>query len=561
MKKSKWLLVMLAIVMIASIALVGCGKSEEANPPADNSGQQNAGTQTEQPKQEEPQELVLNASTEPPSLNPNTATDSTSGEILRQVMEGLVRLDKDSKVVKGSGMAEDWTISEDGLTITFKIKDNVFWSNGDPVTAEDFEYAWKQVLNPETAADYAYQLFYLKNGEKYNAGEVSADEVGVKALDEKTLEVTLEAPVPYFISLTAFYSLYPVPSKVAKENPDWAADAETYVSNGPFKLTKWEHDSEVVVEKNDKYWNADNIKLNKITWMMVNDPNTEYQLFKSGDLDVAENPPSDLLKQLLDSGEAKAPNILGTYMYMFNVEKEPFNNANIRKAFTLAIDRKLLIDNVTQGGQVPALGFVPPGSSPDLGFDFREKAGNYYNDADVEKAKEYLKKGMEELGITQLPEITLMFNTSEGHQKIAQAIQEMWKKNLGVEVKLQNQEWKVYLETLKSGDFQIGRLGWLADYFDPMTFLDMWITDGGNNDTNWSNKEYDDLIAKAKSTDDQSVRGEAMLKAEKILMDEMPIAPIYFYTDAYMMQPWVKGAIRHPDGSNDYTQAYIEGRK
>lgn len=544
-KASKWLAIMLALVMVASIGLVGCG-SDEATP-----------GDTQEPTQPTvAQDLKLNASTEPPSLDPGLATDAVSFEILRVLNEGLVRLDADSKVVKGSGMAKDWKISEDGLVYTFYLKDDVKWSNGDPVTAHDFEYAWKRVLNPETAADYSYQLYYLKNGEAYNNGEVTADEVGVKALDDLTLEATLEAPTPYFLQLTAFGSLYPVNKNVVEANPNWAADAATYVSNGPFTLTEWVHDSEVVVTKSDTYWNKDAIKLNTISWAMVNDQNTEYQLFQNGDLHVADNPPSDLTYDLIQSGKAKSVPILGTYMYTINVTEEPFTNANVRKAFAAAIDRDALVNQVTKGGQIPATGFVPPGGSSDLPKDLRDVNGNLIPSGS--EAKALLDKGMEELGLTEFPEVTISYNTSEGHKMIAEAIAAMWKENLGVNVKLFNQEWKVYLDTLDNRDYQVGRIGWLGDYMDPMTFLDMFVTGGGNNWPGYSNSEYDALIAKAKATGDQQERLDAMAEAEKILMDEMPIIPIYFYTDVYMVQDNVKGMVLHGDGAKDYSWTYIE---
>ncbi|OEG00085.1 hypothetical protein BHF71_06475 [Vulcanibacillus modesticaldus] len=535
-KTSKWLLLILTIIVASSITLVACG----------------SGTSEDEATE---QVLRLNARTEPPSLDPATASDSTSFEILRVLMEGLVRLDKDGKVQQGSGMAESWEISDDQLTYTFYIKDNVFWSNGDPVTAQDFEYAWKRVLNPDTAADYAYQLYYLKNGEAYNNGEATADEVGVKALDDKTLEVVLEAPTPYFLQLTAFGTLYPVNKNVVESNPDWAADASTYVSNGPFTLETWEHDSEVIVKKNEDYWNKDAVKLSEISWVMVNDSNTAYQLFLNNEIDI-DSAPQELTYELIQKGEATSTPILGTYMYVFNTQDEIFKNKNIRKAFSIAIDRDAIVNQVTKGGQIPAYGFVPPGSSPDMGVDFREYNGNLI--PDVSEAKKYLELGLKELGLTELPTVTISYNTSEGHKKIAEAIQAMWKQNLGVDVELTNQEWKVFLETLNSGDYQIGRHGWLGDYMDPMTFLDMYVTGGRNNSPKYSNPEYDALIEKAKSTADQKVRLEALSKAEKILLDDMAVAPIYFYTRVYIQQDYVKGVVRHGDGATDYTWAYIE---
>ncbi len=552
-KASKWLTLMLAIVMVASIGFAGCGGGSSAgDEPAKETP---SDTPQEQVKPAVEQYLKLNARTEPPSLDPGTATDATSFTILRVIMEGLVRLDDNSQVTPGSGMAENWDISEDGLTYTFHLKNDVKWSNGDPVTAQDFEFAWKRVLDPETAADYAYQMYYLKNGEAYNSGEATADDVGVKALDDKTLEVTLEAQTPYFLQLTAFGSYYPVNKKVVEASADWAADAATYVGNGPFKLTAWAHDSEVVVEKNENYWNKDAVKLDKISWAMVNDDNTSYQLYLNNDLHV-DAAPHELTYELIQKGEAVSTPILGNYYYTFNTEKEPFTNKYIRQAFAAAIDREAVVNQVLKGGQIPAYGFVPPGSSPDMGVDLRAELGDLV--PATSEAKALLEKGMAELGITELPTITLSYNTSEGHKKIAEAIQQMWKQNLGVDVELFNQEWKVYLETMGTGDYQMGRMGWLGDYIDPMTFLDMFVTGGGNNYPRYANAEYDGYISQAKATGDQAVRLDAMLKAEKLLLDDMAIAPIYYYTSVYLQHDNVKGVVRHGDGATDYTWTYIE---
>ncbi|PTX59329.1 oligopeptide transport system substrate-binding protein [Melghirimyces profundicolus] len=544
---SKHLTKMVALLAILSMTfLAACGGGSDAGG-------------TEEAKQ------VLNAGyapSEPPDLNPNTATDSTSGFVLRHTMEGLTRMSEDGQPIPG--VADKWEPNEDGTKITFHLRDDAKWSNGDPVKAEDFEYAWKRVLDPETAADYAYQLFYLKNGEKYNAGKADKDEVGVKAVDDKTLEVELEKPTPYFMSLTSFYTLFPVNKSVAEENKDWAADAKTFVGNGPFKLKEWKHDEKLTLVKNENYWNKGKVKLDQINLPIITDAKTGYQQYKSGELDVGDSTilPTELVASALEKGEAKSDKIPASYFYMFNTKEKPFNNAKIRKAFALAIDRKSIVENVSQGGQGPATGFVP-WQMPDHAEEkpWVETREDYLQPtAQADEAKKLLEEGMKEEGIDKLPEIAISYNTDEGHKKIAEAIQQMWKKNLDVDVKLNNMEWKVYLDKTKSGDYQIGRLGWLPDYIDPMTFMDMWVTGGGNNDTKWSNKKYDKLIKEAKSTDDQKVRMEKMHEAEELLMEEMPIMPIYFYTQNYMQQDYVKGVKRLPDTSTDFSEAYLTGK-
>ncbi|PTQ57952.1 MAG: Oligopeptide ABC transporter, periplasmic oligopeptide-binding protein OppA [Candidatus Carbobacillus altaicus] len=527
--------VLLVLVLSLTMVLAGCGTGTGGNAAS--------------------QELNLNINTEPPALTPTLATDTTSGTVLTHVMEGLTRYGEGGKTIPG--IAESWDVSDDGMKYVFHLRD-AKWSDGQPVTAHDFEYAWKKLLDPNTAADYAYQLFYLKNGEAYNEGNASADDVGVKALDDKTLEVQLESPTPYFDSLTAFYPLFPIPKHVDETNPDWHKDAKTYVSNGPFLMEEWVHDSKIVLKKNPNYWAQNEVKLATITMAMVNDENTEYQMYETGALDVA-TPPTDLTKKLIDEGKAKVEPYFGVYYLTFNTEDPIMKNANIRRALSLAIDRQSLIDNILQGGQLPAMALVPPGA-PGVKGDFREEQGDLFKDHDVEQAKKYLEAGLKELSLDKLPPIEYKYNTQAGHQKIAEAIQQMWKNDLGIETKLTNEEWKVYLDSLGQGNYQIGRMGWIGDYLDAMTFIDLFMTGGGNNYPKWSNAEYDALIKEAKSTNDHDTRIKKMQEAEKLLIDEMPIAPIYFYTTVYMEKPYVKGAWRNSFSSTDYSRAWIEGK-
>lgn len=546
--------ILFGLLLTLSLFLAACGGGEKAEEPAVDDGN---GTTVEEPA-EVAQELQINITSEPPALNPGLASDSTSGTVLLQTFEGLTRNGQDGTPEKA--MAEDIQISDDLQTYTFTIRD-AQWTNGDPVTAYDFEYAWEWVLDPANAADYAYQITeYVTGAAEFNAGEGSVEDVGITALDEKTLEVKLKKPVPYFLELTAFYTYFPVNSKIAKENPEWALDAgELYTSNGPFKMTEWSHNDTVVLEKNENYWDADAVKLDKIEMYMINDPNTELSMFENGEIDWAGSPsgviPSEAIPSLKDEGILQITPKAGTYWYKFNTKVKPFDNANIRKAFAYAINRKAIVENVTKGGQVPAMAIVPPTMFP-------ENDKGYFTDNDVETAKEFLQKGLEEEGyssVEDLPEITLSFNTSEGHQKIAQAIQDMWKTNLGVNVGLENAEWGVYLDKIDAGDFQIGRLGWLGDYNDANNFLEMYKTaDGGNNDTGWGNEDFKNLLEKASVETDADARVEMLKQAEQIFMDEMPVAPIYFYTNVYVKKDYLKDAVLSGLGDIQFKWAYIE---
>ncbi|MFP3391439.1 peptide ABC transporter substrate-binding protein [Brevibacillus sp. SIMBA_040] len=547
MKKNVF--VAMSSILVLGAALAGCGgASNEAAKPADNNASQGATTENAAG----PKVLKLNLHSEPPTADPGIAEDTTSSTIITATFEGLTRVGKDNKVHEAA--AESYTVSEDGKKYTFKIRDNK-WSNGDAVTAKDFEFAWKRALDPKTASNYAYQLYYVKGAEAYNKGTGKVEDVGVKAVDDKTLEVELNNPTPFFLELVAFKTYFPVNQKVVEGNEKWAMDAKTIVGNGPFKMETWEHKSKLVVVKNDNYWDKDNVKLDKIEFSMVEDENTELSMFENGELDWAGSPtsalPTDAIPALKESGKMTTQPIAGTYFYRFNTEKAPFNNAKIRKAFAYAIDRQGLIDNILQAGQLPATGYIP--MSMALNKD------GYFKDKDLEAAKKMLEEGMKEAGISKFPAITLSYNTSEGHKKIAEAIQDQWKKNLGVDVKLENKEWKVYLDDVHQGKYQVARAGWLGDFNDPINFLEMFKDkDGGNNDTRWENPKYKELLNQSALEPDLEKRKAILAEAEQILMDEMPIMPIYYYTQSWVKNDKVDGVIIDGLGAVDYKYADIK---
>lgn len=500
------------------------------------------------------QVIRFNNGTEPETIDPARSTGIPEANIEIQCFEGLTRLDKNSS--PSPGIAKSWEVSKDGLKYIFHLRD-ARWSNGDKLTAYDFEYSWKRALSPELAAEYAYQLYYIKNAEKYNKGKIKDKNlVGVKAIDEKTLLVELEYPTPYFLSLTSFPTYFPVNRKIVEKNPRWATRPETYIGCGPFKLVKWEHNHKMEFEKNENYWDAQNVKLEKLIFYLVEEASTELTMYETGKLDYADNPPVQDIERLKKEKILKTAPLLGTYYYKLNITKPPLNNRKVRRALALAIDRKAIVEKITKGGQVPALAFVPPGIIQ-AGKDFRSEKRGYFKDNDVETAKKLLEEAGYKNG-KNFPKLTILYNTSESHKMIAEAIQEMWRKNLGIEVNLKNQEWKVYLNTLQKLDYQIARAGWVGDYIDPMTFLDMWVTGGGNNQTGWGNREYDSLIKQAKKTKDLKKRLEIMHKCENILMEEMPVIPIYFYTDLFLCRDYVKNVIKSPLGFVDFKYAYVE---
>ncbi|MHB1654504.1 MAG: peptide ABC transporter substrate-binding protein [Desulfitobacteriaceae bacterium] len=501
-----------------------------------------------------PQVITANLMVEVPTLDPAKTTDTTSQWVEQHLFEGLTYIGKENKPVPG--MAATWDVSTDGKEYTFHLRDGVKWTNGDPVTAQDFEYSWKRVLDPKTAAQFADFMYVIKGSQEYNSGKGKAEDVGVKAVDDKTLKVTLNAPTPYLPSLVSMFTFYPVNKKAVEKDPlKWYSDPSTYISNGPFILKTWQHNQKIELVKNPHYYGANETKLDGINFVMVNDYNTAYQMFQSGDLSVVA-PPVDMLKKVIAEKTATVAPYLGTYMFEFNTKKPPFNNAKIRKAFGMTIDRNQIIQYVLQGGQKAAFGYVPYGE-PSINGDFRQEGGDLFKE-DAVQAKQLLTEGMKEAGYTTLPPITFSFNTNDTNQKIAQAVQQMWKNNLGVDVKLQNEEWKVYLDDMKKGNYQFGRMGWIGAYLDPMAFMDRYESTSAKNYTFWNNPEYDKLVEKAKFSGDQKERMQAMHDAEKILMAEMPMSPVYFYNQIYLIKPNVKGVVIPSTMNPVFRWAYVE---
>lgn len=547
----KWrkLSLLLALVLTVGIFLTACGGDDEGKSKKEGTSKDGESSQLA-----EEQTLNVNIREEPPSLHPGLATDTTSGAVLNQVFEGLMRVNQDNEVEEA--MAESYEVSDDKLTYTFKIREDAKWSNGDPVTAHDFEYAWKWVLDPDNAdTDYAYQLYPIKGAQEAKENGGSLDDVGITVEDDHTLVVELEQPTAYFLELTAFYTYFPVNHKVVDGNDKWALEAsEDYVTNGPFLLESWKHKDEIVLKKNEDYWDADTVNFETINMYMIDDENTAKQMFDSGELDWLGSPtdsvPLAAIPAYKSEGVLNIAPQSGIYYYAFNVEEEPFNNVNIRKAFALSINRQGIIDNITQGEQQPATALVPPAI-------FSKNEQGYFNDNDVEEAKKYLEKGLEELGLDSLPKVKLSYNTSEAHGAIAQAVQDMWKENLGVEVELNNEEWAVYLDSMGAGNFQIGRMGWIADFNDAINFLEIFETVGGNNYTNWENAEYQELLKKSRTETDLDAREELLHQAEDIFMEELPIAPIYFYTNVWTKKDYVKDVEVSPLGVVQYKWGYI----
>ena len=482
--------------------------------------------------------LYLGNGTEPKDLDPHTVTGVPESKILMALIEGLV-IRHPEGLDPLPGIAERWDISKDGKEYIFHLRD-ASWSNGDAVTAGDFVYAWNRMLMPSLGSQYPDMLYDVLNAEEFNKGKISDfNLVGVKDLDEKTLQVKLKNPAPYFVELLAHYTTRPVHQKTIEKfgemdslGNQWTRPGN-FVGNGPFTLEEWKLNQVIKVKKNPNYWDADRVQLNEIHFLPIDNVSREDFMFRAGQIHVTSSIPTEKIevyKKEYPNNISISP-YYGTYYYRINLNKEPLNDKLIRKALSLSIDRELITEKVAKGGQIPAFSFTPP--DPDGYFPPTRLE---YNPS---KAKQLLK----EAGYSESDSLTfeLLYNTSEGHQKIAEAMQQMWKETLGVNIVLTNTDWKVYLSRENTGDFEISRAGWIGDYQDPKTFLDMMVTDRGNNKTGWSNATYDKLLEKAAKSTTQEERYAHLYEAEKILIDELPIIPIYTYTRIYMKHESVKG--------------------
>ncbi len=492
------------------------------------------------------QTFRINNMVEPESLDPALVTGVPEHRIISNLFEGLTTTDP-RDLSPRPGMAESWSISKDGLVYTFRLRE-AKWTDGRPVTASDFVYAWERVLNPKTGAKYAQQLYYLRNGEEYNKGRMAdVKQVGVRALDARTLQITLRCPTAYFLDLTSFYTLYPVPRwAVEGHGRDWVKPGKI-VSNGPFRLASWVPQKELILEKNPQHWDAAAVQLARVLFLPTDDVNTAYKQFLAGDSDWVPQVPTAQIDGARGKPEFYVSPYLGTYYFRFNVGKPPVNEFRVRKALSMAVDREALTRYVTKAGELPASTFVPAGLR------------GYANAKGVAFDAAGAKRLLAEAGYPDgkgFPRLELLYNTNELHRVVAQAVQQMWKQNLGVQVELANVEWKVYLARQSQLDYQIARAGWIGDYVDPNTFLDMWVAGGGNNQTGWSNPRYDDMISRAACRlVNAGERMRLLRDAEQLLLDDAPVLPLYTYVNKGMLSRKVKGW--HPNILDQHPLKYV----
>ena len=505
-------------------------------------------------KQENNTTARFNLFTEPPSLDPRYATDITSCNLLLQLFEGLVRFDSNHQIQLADAQSID--ISPDGLTYTIALKENS-WSNGKTVTSHDYVETWKEILTPLFAAPFAYKLFVIKNARAVKTGELPISNLGLKTLDDRRFEITLENPTPFFLELLAFPTFFPTLRGLDEQ---WAADASSnYISNGPYQLTSWVHDGEITLTPNPHYFDREKVKLDRIEFCMIEDAITEFYMFEQGEIDWAGSPfsniPPEVAPTLMKEKRLQTYTTTGTYFLQLNTDCYPLHNSNIRRALALAINRSALINHVFQLDHTVAQSFIP--NLPDFKDDRIA-----FNDASFFEAKKLFEQGLEQEGLTiaTFPTLTLSYNTSKQHQKIMQAIQQQWYDTLGLRVNLEASDWKAYLAQIARKDYDICRFGWMAECFDPMSFLVLFKTvqSDGVNYTGWHNKEYAQLLDHAETELNQNARAQILASAETILMEHMPIIPICHLNFAYLANARLKGVYTSPLGVIDLKEARFQ---
>ncbi|MEN8905947.1 MAG: peptide ABC transporter substrate-binding protein [Clostridiales bacterium] len=529
MKLKRVFLMFLVLIFTVSTLLVGCDTSRDSDK-NDDKGEKNS-------------KVVINLAAEPPELDSTVTTDTTSFTVLRHAMEGLIRLDENNEVIPG--VAESWEISEDGLTYTFKLRDDSKWSNGDKVTANDFEFAFKTLLSPETASEYAYILTMIDKADDYNQDKAKADEVGVKAVDESTLEIKLNSPTPYFLSVMSFGVCMPVNEKFYQKNESkYGSAADKLVYNGPWIMKEWKHEDRIVLEKNPDYWNSDEIKIDTIEMLMMEDINAAFNKFLAGEIDMTNIEPEKVEKAEEKGYEVGMYGDGATAYTLYNFKDELLKNQKIRKALSLAIDRESLTKYIHKGVYLPAYSYTSPTIKGEKSDSFAEEVGEILEKYDKDKAKKLWDEGLKELGMDKAPELEIIVGDSPIAKKDGQAIQEYIKKALDINVKILSISFKDRLEKTKKGEFQLVEALWGPDYNDPMTFLDMFVTGGGMNQGYFESKEYDKLVKDAKVESDPSKRFQMFKDMEKIIAEELPVAPLYFRQRVFLQSEELTGLVR-----------------
>jgi len=510
-------------------------------------------------KQHEEKTLLINLGSEPPTLDPRKISDNLSFHVAKMCYDGLTRMGPSKEPVLS--LAESFSLSEDKKIYIFKLKETC-WSSGKPLTSYDFEQTWKQILSESFASPSCYAFYDILNAKKAKEGEVSHDQIGIKALDTRTLKIELCRPNPYFLHLLSTPIFYPYPESVAENNQHFIEKKEnSFVGIGPFLITSWKPQDKMILQKNMTYFDESEVSLDKIEISFISDQNTELAMYEQGEIDWMGSPfsslPSDAITSLKQRDDFFDAKIGGVYYYVFNTQKFPLTNASIRKALSYAINRKELIHHIFQTNTEPATKIIPSILSSN-------NAG-YFEDGDIKKAKKLYEKGCTELGINpeDFPKITLSYNSAPSiHKKIAQAIQQQWKKNLGIQTALCTEEWKVFLDTLSKRNFEAARSGFASLTKDPSFFLEIFAYENAPiNHSGWYNPLFSSYFEKAKEASDIKRRWDYINLAEELLLEQMPVAPLFFYTNCYLKKSYLSKVVIDELGYVDFKWAVKKNKE
>lgn len=558
----------LTAVLASAMVLSACGGSKDAAPTGGDTGTTTAQSGESGAPAEGTSgglDLAVQIGPDPETVDPALNSSIDGGNMILHAFETLMTVDSENKIV--GGQAESFEVSEDGLTYTFHLRDGLKWSDGTPLTANDFVYSWKRLADPNTAAPYAGDMLgYVKGYEEAAAGNLDA--LGVSAPDEKTLVVELSVPCVYFSKLITHGSMVPVQEATVEANGDrWTLNPETYVSNGPLKMIEWVPGSHITYAKNENYWNADKVTLNTLRFVLMEDTNASYSAYKTGEVSMIKDVPTEEVPSLRGQEDFFIAPTMGTYYISFQTQKEPFNNPDVRMALSLAIDRDYAGNTVMQGIYTPAANFVGPGiSDAEDGSSFEEvtrknNGGDFFNvtdhEADVAKAKELLAKAGYPDG-QGFPTIEYMTNDANFHKPLAEYLQSCWKETLGINMDIKIVEWSTFTPTRRAGDFQIARDGWAYDYDDPSNMLNLMKSTSGNNNGKYNNPEVDKILDEANSTADVAEHYAKLHEAENMILADAAMAPVAYYNDFWLQDPKLKGTWHSPYGYWFFQYATME---
>jgi oligopeptide transport system substrate-binding protein len=505
--------------------------------------------------------VTLNIRSAPKTIDPQLSTSVPGSQVDAMCMEGLIRQGKNTGKMYAAG-AEKWDVSKDGKIWTFYLRKNAKWSNGENITAKDYYFGMKRLLMPSTAAQYSYMLYYIRNAELFNTGKIKDfSQVGIKIIDDYTLQLTLDKPVPFFAQILTSPCTFPVNEKFYNKVKDrYALDKNSLLYNGPYIIKEWIPNGKYLMTKNPYYWNKSNIHVKNVNMMMIEDYNTAANMYKSNELDIAPMS-GDQLPLFTNEKIRKVPD--SVWYLQFNVDNKYFKNKKIRQAVSMAINRKVFCNGIRKDGSIPAYAFVPPGISGGKvngkPVSFRQHFGDKYFSYNVTKAKELFKEGLKELGLKEPVTLKLITDNSDVSRRDGQFIQQELFKNLGINIILEPNTFQSRLVKMDQQDYDFVYAGWLPDYNDPDTFVNMWVTNGGNNRTGFSSIKYDKYINTEESSFDNDVRMKAMYNAEKLLMDKMIIAPLYYRSSNWLVKPYIKDfVIRGVGIQTSFVWAYLD---